>query len=128
MLLIACCVCMNRMAALSNNFTFSLMRGNSKTLVQMNANVSFSANYSFEPSLLYNVKKSKCSGSILTYETVLGMCFCFLKLSVAMYCFQIYFFRWRCFDDHLKFVQLFYYVKFLGLLPNDQDFSGRNFR
>ncbi|KAG0553855.1 hypothetical protein M758_12G047100 [Ceratodon purpureus] len=49
------------MAALSDNLTCSLMRGNSNPLPKINGSTSFSVTYSFEPSMLYNVKRSKCS-------------------------------------------------------------------
>ena len=73
-----CCVCyeankvafiriylfMNRMMALSDDLACSLMRGNRKPLRETNNTLSIT--YVFNPNMLYNVKRLKCSGTSRT--------------------------------------------------------------
>lgn len=76
------CACgrANRMAALSDSLTCSLMRGNSNPLAKVNGSTSFSVTYSFEPCMLCNVKRSKCSGIVWIPLDWNGIYFAFLKL------------------------------------------------
>jgi len=61
-----CGICVNRMAALSDNLTRSLMRGSGNPPAKIHNISSLSVTYSFEPSRQYNMKRSKCSGIVQT--------------------------------------------------------------
>ena len=63
--LISCYVCRNRMAASSDDWACSLMRGNRKPLAETSSN-NFSIIYVFSPNMLYNVKRLNCSGTSWT--------------------------------------------------------------
>ena len=113
------------MAALSDNLTCSLVRGNSSPMAKINGNTMFSVAYRFEPSMLYNVKRSKGSGIVRASRDYSSICFVFLKLLVACLLCLSLISNQRALNEFFSEALPFYLIAWSW--PDNQRFDGRIF-